>query len=104
MDTLLDAHAKPPSNLREVYKEYHKVKAKALETHPGLIQFDGHTDSHRNDARPADMMKLPTELRQIFEHLLGRTIAEGADSTDRTVYEVPDVPGMLDTSPFDMRY
>ncbi|EME48343.1 hypothetical protein DOTSEDRAFT_118289 [Dothistroma septosporum NZE10] len=45
----LDAHAKPPAKLREVYKDFHKLKASSLDKSPDLIQFDnaGETTNNR---------------------------------------------------------
>ncbi|SMQ50032.1 unnamed protein product [Zymoseptoria tritici ST99CH_1A5] len=91
----LDAHAKPPSSLRNVYKHYHKLKPTALESHPDLIQFDGYSSSSTSHVRPTRLLDLPTELRQFFSDFLGTAHAITLPAGEHALYEVPDVPGLF---------
>ncbi|KAK4508410.1 hypothetical protein PRZ48_002148 [Zasmidium cellare] len=96
----LDAHAKPPARLREVYKEYQKLKPSALDDSPNLIQFD-------NDARPSNdqvvedkSVRLPNELREILSEFLSEHTDHSRNGIpfelkQTPVYQVPNLPGLL---------
>lgn len=89
----LDAHAKPPARIREVYKEFQKAKPADLERNPRLLQF-GETSKPENEHR--GLATLPVELRQIFCDFLGAADAcdlPEQDMKERKCYEIPEIPG-----------
>lgn len=106
MTVPLNAHAKPPSSLRDVYKEYHKLKPESLEKYAGLIQFDGSSSSSSSDIRPTQLMRLPAELRRTLGDFLGNVDVEiqDVDFNGQAVCEVPDVPGKIGHSLFNTCY
>jgi hypothetical protein len=100
MDAPLNAHAKPPSSLRDVYKEYFKLKAKTLETYPDLIQFDECSSIARGDVQQSRLMSLPADLREMFSEFLRKATDDYNDPLGKVVYEVPDVPGKIGSKPY----
>ncbi|KAF2162299.1 hypothetical protein M409DRAFT_27303 [Zasmidium cellare ATCC 36951] len=96
----LDAHAKPPAKLREVYKEYQKLKPAALTNRPDLIQFDEDTSPSNDQVLVAKGTQLPQELRQIFLDFLSERPEHLEDimpvRLDQSpIYQVPNLPGLL---------
>lgn len=96
----LDAHAKPPVKLREVYKEYQKLKTKSVENYPGLIQFDASCSPSHNYAVPTKGAELPSELRNILMDFLRDEESKTNDSLQhdqdqRPIYQVPNIPGKV---------
>lgn len=95
----LDAHAKPPPRLREIYKDFQKLKLPALALSPDLIGFDDAgktTDARLQTTKTAS---LPAELRQVFlDFLDDKSLIDPAHSPSddighAVVYEIPNVPG-----------
>lgn len=94
----LDAHAKPPEKLREVYKEYQKLKPTSLKDHPGLIQVNEGLLSSNDQASVAERTRLPTELRDILLTFLRDQSNHDEDDVPSVlehmpVYQVPNIPG-----------
>lgn len=95
----LDAHAKPPARLREIYKDFHKVKPSALDRHPNLIQFDHTGKIEDTRLKATDASSLPEDIAQVFIDFIGDTSLPtpaarmGDDTGNATVYEVSNVPG-----------
>lgn len=78
----LDAHAKPPVKIREIYKHYQKSKGDILVPDPNLVRLDAHN--------------LPTELRQIFSTFLADSSQPQDDVTNTSIPEIyasSSIPG-----------
>lgn len=91
MDRVLDAHAKPPVELRAIYKEFHKAKASSLPAHPDLVQFQDSTSKVNCNVELKRCLDLPAEIRQVFNSFLCSN--EDKQDFSSAVYEVPEVPG-----------
>ena len=99
IDPSLDAHAKPPQALRDVYKRYQKMPSKDLSNDMNV--FDMHSRhmagfNSTNDARR--LLELPADIRQIIARFLSSatTSNEGHQiqfNHEMHVYEHPDAPG-----------
>lgn len=94
----LDAHAKPPAKLREVYKTYQKLKPTSINDYPGLIQFNENLNSSNDQALVVKSAQLPTGLREILLNFLGDQSDHTKSSVpssleDRLVYQVSNIPG-----------
>lgn len=70
MDDSLDAHAKPPAELRTVYKTFHKTAASSLHTHPNLVQFEGTASTADCSIQLKRCLDLPAEIREAFGRFL----------------------------------
>lgn len=89
----LDAHAKPPARIREIYKDFQKAKPADLERNPRLLQFD---ESSKDEHELPGVAKLPAELRQVFCDFLGSRHGGDLleqDTKERKCYEIPEIPG-----------
>lgn len=104
MANSLDAHAKPPARIREVYKEFQKAKPADLEHNPSLLQFD-ETSEHEHEHR--GLATLPAELRQIFCDFLNSGEGDalpGQDMKERKCYEIPEIPGKSTSKNIRLRW
>lgn len=98
----LDAHAKPPARLREVYKKYQKLPTPALDADEEV--FD-HQNGKLAGFLPIHEQRkhLPEELKIIFDRFLASTPALDGEvlasepATSYPIYENPNVPGMAAT-------
>jgi hypothetical protein len=100
----LDAHAKPPDELKAIYKRYQKVKAKDLEDDEQLLDLT-RVDRSRGS-------RLSKEIDYRHEITL-RDVASGGLSNDPIlqflqncedvvrVYEHTDMPGTDDVCPYN---
>ncbi|CZT23204.1 related to oxidoreductase, 2OG-Fe(II) oxygenase family family [Ramularia collo-cygni] len=90
MDNILDARAKPPNEIRAVYKHFHKACANLLDEDPDLVQFqDGNAETNLWLKRCLD---LPPEMRQAFMRFMNSD--SNIEDSPMAMYEVPDVPGL----------
>lgn len=94
MDVALDAHAKAPTEIRTVYKAFHKARSNSLHSNPDLVQIDDSTTTYR-DGKLRRCLDLPIEIRQAFSSFLCNSHGMQQDSP-KALYEVPDVPGKTD--------
>ena len=88
MSNHLNAHAKPPDAIREVYKRYQKLDAAALNAQPDLIDP---RDAKDERLLPTNVLQLPTNLREIFTDFTGHH--DTAQSPLPSVFETKDLPG-----------
>lgn len=93
MDNALDAHAKPPAEIRAIYKNFHKASVSSLHDNPDLVQFresDGSVDGKIKLKRCLD---LPAEIRQAMIDFIGSP--QHMEEPYRAIYEVTEVPGKM---------
>lgn len=87
----LDAHAKPPAQIREVYKRFQKLSVRDLATASDLIDSrSSEGDSRLSLTDSASFAQLPSDLKEIFENFAGSSCGEAQQST---VFAVNDIPG-----------
>lgn len=103
MPGVLDAHAKPPSAIRELYKTLQKIDAGALDCHDGVLDT---VEVERRASIPASTglpFELPGDTRQHFLDFLGNppesaTTLKGdllsSTSCSPRAFAVGEVPGM----------
>ncbi|CAK4034985.1 oxidoreductase [Lecanosticta acicola] len=93
----LNAHAKPPAKIREVYKRFQKAKPFELGSHPSVLQFDANTNTRKGIDQRRQCARLPTELRQVFCDFL--KTEDGHEPSlsveEKEIYEVAEIPGLL---------
>jgi hypothetical protein len=85
---MFDAHAKPPVEIRDIYKKFQKLDARALDT--VAEDFD-----HREILDGCTIAALPPDLLQIMLNFLEmRSVDESVEAHGLPrVYRVPSVPG-----------
>ncbi|KAK3717419.1 hypothetical protein LTR37_005808 [Vermiconidia calcicola] len=101
----IDAHAKPPAAIKEVYKKFQKLDAAKLdEQHPDLLDLS--SSSARNDdlVQVSHIRELPCDLRQVFldfltssaDHITSREARGNLHGHQQrtTVYEFKILPGL----------
>lgn len=91
MNSVLDARAKPPAELRAIYKDFHKAHAGSLDDRQDLVQFGGSDGNAVSNPNLRRCFNLPVEIRQALSDFMGS--AQDTQSPPAAVYEVPDVPG-----------
>jgi len=92
----LNAHAKPPTPIREVYKRFQKISAVDLATSIDVIDSSlPAEDSRLSLLDQASFVQLPSGLREIFENFAGSLCNSLALSA---VYAVNDIPGTFSGS------
>lgn len=102
----IDAHAKPPDELKAFYKKYQKLKAKELEDDDQLVDFSGGNESTRinrlNELKVVksidysrESTKCPQELKDVGQDddLIREFLRPSNDLETVHVYEHPDMPG-----------
>lgn len=85
----LDAHAKPPESIRNVYKHFQKLNPRALDQDDGIIDSDLLYDQHPH-VSPSNLLQLPADIRETFTDFVGGQVT-GAD--EAKVYSVNAIPG-----------
>ena len=97
----LNAQAKPPSPVRDTYKNFHRLDHEALEIHPHLLDPRREDDINDHILRPINIEKLLTELRQIFMDFLSTREeyyslnAHMSCTSHVRTFEVTRIPGKL---------
>ena len=90
MSNNLDAHAKPPAEVREVYKSFQKADRKKIEHHPDLINTSAPPFlDHRLKGERIE--QLPNEMR--------RALLDFLDQCGNETGSLEEIPYSL---PFDM--
>lgn len=88
-----DAHARPPDDLRLLYKRYQKASNQALDTDPDLF------DALRSPMAPFDHPDLLQTSPEHIDHVYSRFLGSHSDvAIQPQVYEHPSVPGRLPES------
>jgi hypothetical protein len=90
MASPMDAHAKPPEAIRQVYKHFQKLKPRDFDDQDNEIT-DTH-QLHENDPRisPTGLLRLPANIRETFIDFAGSQIGE---TDEPTIYSVNAIPG-----------
>lgn len=96
----LDAHEKPPEKIKNVYKTFHKLDRRSLETHPQLIDASSGNITPHPALLNSDIAILPDELQQIFEDFLSDTEFRDSHGSSQILPEfrvlrVTSIPGMF---------
>lgn len=92
MASHLDAHARPPEDLRQQYKHYQKASTQLLNADPDLF------DTHRPNLPAYQGRNLferaPDDLTRVYSHFLGEPVITLPPSIKSArLYEHPDAPG-----------
>jgi len=99
IDASLDAHAKPPQALRDVYKRYQKMPARDLASDTNVFDINhGHTAGFENTNDARTLLELPGDIRQVIARFLESVLQsnggdEGHFNHEMHVFEHPDAPG-----------
>jgi hypothetical protein len=90
MASPMDAHAKPPEAIRQVYKHFQKLKPRDFDDQDNEI-IDTH-QLHENDPRisPTSLLRLPANIRETFIDFAGSQIGV---TDEPTIYSVNAIPG-----------
>lgn len=92
----LDAHAKPPSKLREIYKHFQKLKFTNADHHPADLLDTLNLQPPSGSASLLERhLQLPADLRRIFSDFLQCSEDVVSLPDLRPVYEVEDMPGKI---------
>lgn len=84
----LNAHAKPPETIRQVYKHFQKLDPRKIDHDGDLIDFR-HLESS-SDVSPSSLLQLPADVRQTFIDFAGGQVSE---TEKPVVYSVNATPG-----------
>lgn len=88
MAALLDAHAKPPEAIRQVYKHFQKLDPPKIDQDSDLI--DSRHLSSNPDVSPSSLLQIPADVRQTFIDFAGGQVSE---TEKAMVYSVNAIPG-----------
>ena len=98
MSRSLDAHANPPTAMRDVYKAFQKLDKSATEMYSELLDLEEVAGLKDHRVRAISVGQPSTELRQIFQDFCGDSV-DGDDDLithfrqDTPVFELTSVPG-----------
>lgn len=97
-----NAHAKPPQQLREIYKHFQKLEQEALDPSHDILNFSKHDQNARNRFR-ADETEWSVNLNAAFQTFSGldKLSLNGTaqNSAAPKVVECKQVPGKSPTTP-----
>ena len=85
----LDAHAKPPEAIRQVYKHFQKLKPQALDQDENIIDTSLVHDAHPH-LSPTSLLQLPADIRETFIDFAGVQVPE---TEHPKIYSVNAIPG-----------
>ncbi len=93
----LDAHERPPTFLRNVYKYYHKLPISAIESDPRVLDLNPGSKPAipANNKALVECGKISTKIIAASCYKLADTPDLGKEmpSLDAIVYEVKNIPG-----------
>ena len=89
MATHLDAHAKPPTSIRQIYKHFQKLDPRAVDQDDGIIDTQILHESHPH-VSPTSLLQLPANIREIITNVVGGQITAAEEPK---VYSVSAIPG-----------
>jgi len=89
MATHLDAHAKPPDSIRQIYKHFQKLHPRAVDQNEGIIDIRLLHDDHSH-VSPTSLLQLPANIRETFANFVGGQIT---GTEEAKVYSVNAIPG-----------
>lgn len=84
----LDAHAKPPDAIRQVYKHFQKLNPRLVDQDDGIIDTF-HLDGNSHIS-PSSLLQLPANIRQTFVNFAGD---QAGETENLKVYSVNAIPG-----------
>ena len=73
MAIALDAHAKPPDSIRQIYKHFQKLNPRAVAQDDSVIDIQLLNESHPH-LSPTSLLQLPTNIRETFTNFVGGQI------------------------------
>jgi hypothetical protein len=85
----LDAHAKPPDSIRQIYKHFQKLNARAVDQDDGIIDTHSLHENHPH-VSPTSLPQLPANIRETFTDFAGDHVAV---TEEAKVYSVNAIPG-----------
>ena len=85
----LDAHAKPPDSIRQIYKHFQKLNARAVDQDDGIIDTHSLHENHPH-VSPTSLLQLPANIRETFTDFAGDHVAV---TEEAKVYSVNAIPG-----------
>lgn len=91
----LDAHAKPPDAIRQIYKRYQKLTPRAFDEDADIIDTLRLQDSQHVSL--SNLVQLPADIRQVFLDFAG---SQTDSPDDPKVYHVDAIPGKSATLTF----
>lgn len=90
MATAMDAHAKPPEAIRQVYKHFQKLNPRVFDSQDNDI-IDSHQLNERHPrVSPTTSLQLPANIRDTFTEFVG---AQLTDTEEPKIYSVDAIPG-----------
>ncbi|KAF1809757.1 hypothetical protein P152DRAFT_441208 [Eremomyces bilateralis CBS 781.70] len=91
---MLDAHAKPPDNVRSLYKRYQRMRPEELKTDPLILDFSKNIDTF--DQQEAAGLKIIGVIgRETLQDAFTNFDPKFSDgSQDTKVFEHADMPGL----------
>lgn len=84
----LDAHAKPPDAIRQVYKHFQKLDPRRVDQDDAIIDTC-HLDGNSH-VSASSLLQLPANIRQTFVNFAGTQVGE---TESLKVYSVNAIPG-----------
>jgi hypothetical protein len=85
----LDAHAKPPDSIRQIYKHFQKLDPRAFDQDEGIIDTHFLHEQHSH-ASPSSLLQLPANIRGVFVDFVGGQITA---TEEAKIYSVNAIPG-----------
>ena len=89
MAITLDAHAKPPDSIRQIYKHFQKLNPRAVDQDDGIIDTHSLHENHPH-VSPTRLLQLPANIRETFTDFAGDHVAV---TEEAKVYSVNAIPG-----------
>ena len=89
MATHLDAHAKPPESIRQIYKHFQKLGPCAVDQDDGIIDTHLLHGSHPY-VSSTSLLQLPANIRETFTNFVG---GQTTATEEPKVYSVNAIPG-----------
>lgn len=90
MATPLDAHAKPPDAIRQVYKHFQKLKPRAFDDQDNDIIDTHQLHEKHPPVSPTALLQLPANIRNTFTEFVGTPLT---DTGEPKIYSVDAIPG-----------
>ena len=89
MAITLDAHAKPPDSIRQIYKHFQKLHPRAIDQDDSII--DTHLiDESLPHLSLTSLLQLPANIRETFTNFVGGQITA---TEEPKIYSVNAIPG-----------
>jgi hypothetical protein len=90
MAITMDAHAKPPEAIRQVYKHFQKLKPRAFDDENHDIIDTCQLHKKHPHVTGTSLLQLPPNIQQTFEDFVGARITE---TEEPVIYSVNAIPG-----------